>query len=260
MGDYVLQVPLPTTCQPTSVWDVLCSAMRKNSSSGVTMISDVVVRIRSIVSGFCILQLPDSESSPRHLQKILYPLHGCLGYETFRLQSDEYSKTNLGVVVEANHVGSLCQWRNKGCTLINTPPPYNHHTEGLFEAACWYIHTDAADDASYKYSSNRDKELTLASLPVMPWTLFFVHNFEYRMQDACRKLSTYIWIIGPFVHTPVVYQICSWRFSGARNVCPWEVSQRCLQSKTSLSEHNASIHLPYLPDIKVNSRHELLDF
>ena len=104
------------------------------------MISDVVVRIRSKVSGFCILQLPDSESSLRKLQNILYPLHGCspllLGYETFRLQSDEYSRTNLEVVVKANHIGSLCQWRNKGCTLRNNPPPYNHHTEGLLEAAC----------------------------------------------------------------------------------------------------------------------------
>lgn len=155
---------LPATGQPTSAWDVFCSAMRKNSSSGVTMISDVVVRIRSIVSGFCILQLPDSETSLRQLQNILYPLHGCpplwFGYETFRLQSDEYSRTNLGVVVEANHIGSLCQWRNKGCTLKNKPPPHNHHTEGLFQAACWYIHTNAAADVSYNYSSNRDKELT----------------------------------------------------------------------------------------------------
>lgn len=82
-------------------------------------------------------------------------------------------------------------------------------------------------------------------MPCYAMNALFVHNFEYRMQDTCKKLWTYIWTIGPFVHTPVVCQICSWRFSGARNVCPWEVSRRCLQSKNK-SQRTQCISSPAL--------------
>ena len=94
----------------------------------------------------------------------------------------------------------------------------------------------------------------------MPWTLFLCIT-------SSTECKTHAKNCGP-IHEPSVplctHLSCVKFVHGGSQGHAMFVREKCpddaFNPKTSPSEHNASVHLPYVPDIKVKSRHDLLEF